>query len=84
MATEYTDPLERVLRSITDADHLRQLVLDSTEHALNTMKAMSEEMSEEELRAGFEDGSFQKKVEQTVHDGTEEFIRRWLIKYGYL
>lgn len=84
MATEYTDPLERVLRSITDADHLRQLVLDSTQHGLDTMKAMSEAMSEDELRAGLEDGSFQEKVVKAVHDGTEEFIRRWLIKYGYL
>lgn len=84
MATEYTDPLERVLRSITDADHLRQLVLDSTDNAFAIMKRMSKELPEEELQAQLEDGSFQLKVEKAVRDQTEDFIRRWLIKYGYL
>jgi len=84
MATEYTDPLERVLRSITNADHLRQLVLDSTDNAFAIMKKMSKELPEEELCAGLEDGSFQLKVEKAVRDQTEDFIRRWLIKYGYL
>lgn len=84
MATEYTDPLERVLRSITDADHLRQLVLDSTANAFAIMKQMSKELPEEELIAGLDDGLFQLKVEKAVRDQTEDFIRRWLIKYGYL
>lgn len=84
MAEEYTDPLERVMRSITNADHLRQLILDSTENGIDTMKKMADELPEEELRAMLIDGSFHVLVLKAVEDGTEDFLRRWLIKYGYL
>lgn len=78
------DPLERVLRSITNADDLRALTLYMTEKALDDFKRVCVGLSNGELKAGILDGSLSKKCKELSQSEFDATMRRWLIQHGYL
>lgn len=78
------DPLERILRSMTNADDLRALALFMAEKAMNDFKRVCEGLSDDDLRKGILDGSLGVKCKALSDSEFDATMRRWLIEKGYL
>lgn len=78
------DPLERILRSITDPEHLRELTLYMSERALDIFTEVCKGLTDAEVRQGVLDGTLRATVHRIAHENFDATMRRWLIEKGYL
>lgn len=78
------DPLERILRGMTNADDLRELTIYMTVKSLDDFKRVCVGLSNEELKTGILDGSLTEKCKQLSLSEFDETMRRWFITHGYL
>lgn len=81
---ESDDHLERVLRSMTNADDLRELTLHMSERAMACFKEVADSKIGTALDEALRDGSLQTEAIQLSKDRFDEEMRRWLIAHGYL
>jgi hypothetical protein len=78
------DPLERILRGMTNADDLKELTLHMSTQAIDCYARVCSGLTSEELQAGITNGTIATKVKQLVDDEFEVTMRRWLAAHGYL
>jgi hypothetical protein len=78
------DPLERVLRGITNADDLRELTKHMATKAIECFTRVCSNLSSDELDQGLADGSIREKAVKLSDAEFDVVLRRWLIEHGYL
>ena len=78
------DDLERVMRSITDPDALRQLTVDMTDIGLGIFQEMLKGCTTEQANDRDYMDRLTDRAKQKTRDDMPMNIRRWLIKHGYL